>query len=212
MFAPGEDPAMRPGIEKGHSTDRSAFRKFLNWLDLGIDSNGEKYLEIRRRLVQYFDRKSCASPDELADETLNRIARRLAEEGEIRGVTPIHYCYLVARFVFLEYQRRPDRSYVSTEVLLSLPASSPGAPGPSELDAAEIREQRMKCLESCLQTLQAGQRELIVEYYRGERGAKIEHRSALAARLGVTANALSIRACRIRAMLERCVRTCCHEK
>ena len=135
---------MQPGIEKGRSSDRSAFRKFLNWLDLGIDSNGEKYLEIRHRLVQYFDRKNCASPDELADETLNRIARRLVEEGEIRGVTPVHYCYVVARFVFLEYQRRPDRSYVSTEVLLSLPAAYPGAPGPSELDAAEIREQRLR--------------------------------------------------------------------
>jgi DNA-directed RNA polymerase specialized sigma24 family protein len=203
---------MRAGIEKGRSTDRSAFRKFLSWLDLGIDSNGEKYLEIRHRLVRYFDRKNCASPDELADETLNRVARRLTQEGEITGVMPAHYCYVVARFIFLEYQRRPDRSHVSMEVLPSLPAASPGAPGSSELDTAEVQEKRMKCLDSCLQTLQTGQRELIMEYYRGERGAKIERRSALAARLGVTANALSIRACRIRTMLERCVRICCHEK
>lgn len=206
MFVPGEDPAMPAELEKGRSAGRSDFRKFLNWLDLGSDSNGEKYLEIRRRLVQYFDRKNCASPDELADETLNRAARRLSEEGEITGVTPAHYCYLLARFVFLEYQRRPDRGFVSMEVLPALPAVLPGASG---LDATEIQEKRMTCLESCLQTLQAGQRELITEYYRGERGARIEHRSSLAARLGVTTNALSIRACRIRTMLERCVKTCC---
>jgi DNA-directed RNA polymerase specialized sigma24 family protein len=212
MFAPGEDPAMRAGLEKGRSIDRGAFRKFLDWLDLGIDSNGEKYLEIRRRLVQYFDRKNCALPDELADETLNRVARRLAEEGEIRDVTPAHYCYLVARFVFLEYQRRPDRSDISTEVLPGLPAAMPGLPGSAESDAAEVREKRMDCLEQCLQTLQTGQRELIVEYYRGEGGARIEHRGVLAARLGVTTNALSIRACRIRTMLERCVKTCCGGK
>jgi DNA-directed RNA polymerase specialized sigma24 family protein len=212
MFAPGEDPAIPAELEKGRSTDRGAFRKFLNWLDLGVDSNGEKYLEIRRRLVQYFDRKNCALPDELADETLNRVTRRLAEEGEIKGVTPAHYCYLVAKFVFLEYRRRPDRSYISTEVLPGLPAEIPGAPGSSEADAAEVREKRMNCLDQCLQTLQAGQRELIMDYYRGERGARVEHRSALAKRLGVTANALSIRACRIRTTLERCVRTCCGGK
>jgi DNA-directed RNA polymerase specialized sigma24 family protein len=209
MFAPGEDPAIPAGLGKDRSTDRRAFRKFLDWLDLGIDSNGEKYLEIRRRLVQYFDRRNCALPDELADETLNRVARRLAEEGEIRDVTPAHYCYLVARFVFLEYQRRPDRADISTEVLPGLPAAIPGVPGSAEADAAEVREKRMNCLEQCLQNLQAGQRELIVEYYRGEGGARIEHRGTLAARLGVTANALSIRACRIRTMLERCVKTCC---
>jgi DNA-directed RNA polymerase specialized sigma24 family protein len=212
MFAPGEDPAMPAGMEKGRSTDRSAFRKFLDWLDLGIDSKGEKYLEIHRRLAQYFDRRNCALPDELADETLNRAARRLAEEGEITGVTPAHYCYLVARFVFLEYQRRPDRADISTEVLPGLPAAIPGVPGSAEADAAGVREKRMNCLEQCLQTLQAGQRELIMEYYRGERGARIEHRSALAARLGVTTNALSIRACRIRTTLERCVKTCCGGK
>jgi len=212
MFAPGEDPAMPAGLEKGRSIDRGAFRKFLDWLDLGIDSNGEKYLEIRGRLVQYFERKNCALPDELADETLNRVARRLEEEGEIRDVTPAHYCYLVARFVFLEYRRRPDRSDISTEVLPGLPAAMPGMPGSAEADAAEVREKRMNCLEQCLQTLQAGQRELIVEYYRGEGGARIEHRGALAARLGVTTNALSIRACRIRTMLERCVRACCGGK
>jgi hypothetical protein len=129
MFASGEDPAMPAGFEKDRLTDRSDFSKFLNWLDLGTDSNGEKYLEIRRRLVQYFDRKNCTSPDELADETLNRVARRLAEEGGISGVTPVHYCYLVARFVFLEYQRRPDRNYVSIDSLPCLPAAFPGAPG-----------------------------------------------------------------------------------
>ena len=70
----------------------------------------------------------------------------------------------------------------------------------------------MNCLDRCLQTLQTGQRELITEYYRGERAAKIEHRAALAERLGVTSNALSIRACRIRTLLERCVKTCCGGK
>ena len=63
--------------------NQSAFQHFLKWLDGGVDSGGERYLEIRRRLVFYFDRRNCASPDELADETLNRVARRLEEKGAI---------------------------------------------------------------------------------------------------------------------------------
>jgi hypothetical protein len=36
-----------------------AFRRFLEWLDEGQDSNGERYFEMRRRLVRYFDHKQC---------------------------------------------------------------------------------------------------------------------------------------------------------
>src|SRR6478736_2620558 len=108
---------MAVGIQKDWSGEHNAFRRFLNWLDQGDDSGGQRYLEIRHRLVQYFDRKNCASPDELADETLQRVARRLSEEGEIRDASPAHYCYIVARFVFLEYRRSPGRAQVSLEAV-----------------------------------------------------------------------------------------------
>ena len=38
-----------------------AFRRFLQWLDEGQDSSGERYLEMRRRLVRYFDRERCVT-------------------------------------------------------------------------------------------------------------------------------------------------------
>jgi hypothetical protein len=44
-------------------------------------SGSQRYLEMRHRLVAYFDRKNCISPADLADETLNHVARRLEEEG-----------------------------------------------------------------------------------------------------------------------------------
>ena len=183
------------------SVDRMAFRRFLGWLDEGADSGGEKYLEIRRRLVNYFDRKNCPSSDELADETLNRVARRLDEEGAITGASPAHYCYIIAKYVFLEYQRQPVHRTVDLDTAL-IRVTEPGEPG-------DPAEQRFQCLDRCLERLKPDERELIVEYYRGERRWKIEHRRGLAARLGLTANALGIRACRIRDRLERCVKTCC---
>lgn len=60
---------------------------------------------MRARLVAYFDHKNCAAPNDLADETLNRVAHRLEEEGIIESETPAKYCYIVARFVFMENVR-----------------------------------------------------------------------------------------------------------
>ena len=53
------------------------------------------------------------------------------------------------------------------------------------------------------------ERELVVDYYRDARRQRIEGRRDLAARLGITMNALGIRACRIRSALETCVGACC---
>jgi DNA-directed RNA polymerase specialized sigma24 family protein len=163
---------------------------------------------MRRRLVSYFDRKNCHAPDDLADETLNRVARRLGEEGAITGTSPARYCYIVARFVFLEYRRSPGPREVSLGDLREVPGATP-LPASFEADEVDGREKRHRCLERCLEKLKEGDRTLIVEYYRGEQREKIEHRRNLAVRLGLTINALSIRTCRIRNKLEECVRNCC---
>jgi len=72
-----------------------------------------------------------------------------------------------------------------------------------------IREQRLECLDSCLQALRQDQRELAIDYYRDAGQQKIERRREIAARMGISMNALGIRACRIRNTLEACVETCC---
>jgi hypothetical protein len=75
-------------LQNNWSFSGAAFRRFLNWIDEGADSGGEKYLEIRHRLVLYFARKNCTHPNDLADETLTRVARRLEEEGGITDPPP----------------------------------------------------------------------------------------------------------------------------
>jgi RNA polymerase sigma factor (sigma-70 family) len=203
------DPATKtPEFKKDWLLTESAFRQFLNWLDEGVDSEGEKYLEMRRRLVAYFDRKNCFSADELADETLNRVARRLEEEGSIE-TSPAHYCYIVAKFIFLEYLRRTKRPQVGIDELSSLSDTyiSPTAISERKHEA-ESEEKRLTCLERCLKDLDPNQREMIVQYYHGDQRAKIENRRALAEASGVTLNALGIRVCRIRDKLESCVTSC----
>ncbi len=203
------DPAAKkPELKKDWLLTESAFRHFLNWLDEGVDSAGEKYLEMRRRLVAYFDRKNCFSADELADETLNRVARRLEEEGSIE-TSPAHYCYIVAKFIFLEYLRRAERAQGSIDELSPSSGAYISSPAISERQSeAEGEEKRLTCLEHCLKDLEPNQREMIVQYYHGDQRAKIENRRALAEASGITMNALVIRVCRIRDKLESCVTRC----
>ena len=207
-----EDNSIQKGArKKDWVLTQHAFRQFLSWLGEG-DSSGEKYLEMRRRLVSYFDRKNCLSPGELADETLNRIARRLEEEGAITDTMPARYCYIVAKFVFLEYLRRSERSQVSLDELSGsehLGLSLATALEPDRVK--ENREKLLECLERCLQNLEVDHRDLIIQYYHGDQRTKIENRRKLAARLGLTMNALTIRACRIRDKLEACVSKCSAE-
>ena len=194
------------------SFTKFAFSRLLGWLDDGEDSRGESYLEMHRRLVTYFDRRGRPSPNELADETLNRIGKTLERDGVIETTPPARYCYVIARFVLLEDIRR-ERRHVPLEFEPRASASgmlAEARPEPGEVFAA--REQRLDCLECCLQKLTPEQRDLIVEYYRDGRGQRIEQRRDMAKRLGITMNALGIRACRIRSTLEACVAACRKER
>src|SRR5262249_6044986 len=166
---------------------------------------------MRRRLVSYFDRKNCLASDELADETLSRVAHKLEEKGGITGMSPAHYCYVVAKFVFLENLRQAKRGQYRLNELAQSHLHPANSANSNTQEALQSRERLHACLESCLAKLSSADRELIVEYYRGEQRAKIERRAQLAARLGLSMNALTIRACRIRNKLEECMKACCNE-
>jgi DNA-directed RNA polymerase specialized sigma24 family protein len=147
-----------------------ASTRLLEWLDDGVDSRGERYVEMRQRLVSYFDRWNRPSPDDLADETLDCIGRDLEKEAVVCDVPPACYCYVVAKSVLLEDIRR--------------------------------EEVRLEYLDRCLQELKPEQRECVVEYYRDTGRQQIERRRDMASRLGITIDALGIRASRIRRALE----------
>jgi len=174
-------------LSRDPSTSPGAFRQFLHWLDDGTDSRGEKYLEMRRRLVAYFDRKNCVA-------------------GAITGTAPAQYCYITAKFVFLEYLREGARSQTSLSEMS--PGEADAVLGAASVAYVEVqsKERLSACLEDCLARLAPADRDLILDYYQGEQRSKIEGRRVLATRLHLSVNALSIKACRIRNKLEMCVR------
>jgi DNA-directed RNA polymerase specialized sigma24 family protein len=164
-----------------------------------LDEAGRKYERIRRSLLIFFRSRGGRDPESLADMTFDRVAGKLAEGAVITSDDPAHYILGVARFVLLESQKRPSAVPIEGSV-------EPRSPVPSVDEVSRERDDR--CLQMCLQQVVPNQRELIVEYYVGREREKIDHREAIAARLGISVNALRIRMCRLRDQLRECVSKC----
>lgn len=192
----------RRTLKRDWRLSQSAFDGLLAWLHHGESSPGDAYLEIRRRLADYFDRKNCPSPEDLADEVLNRVARRLEESGGIVTTAPARYCYTVAKFVYLEAHKERKRNPVSSDSRIFESLQSP------QPDEMQLQQGRFVCLEKCAALLCGRDHELIFEYYQCNQNSRTANRHLLAQRLQLTANALTIRACRIRSKLETCMRQC----
>jgi DNA-directed RNA polymerase specialized sigma24 family protein len=205
-------------LERSPSSDRLedepglthlGFNRLLEWLDEGVDSHGHNYLEMRRRLTSYFDRRGRLFADDLADETLNRIGKTLERDGAIAITPQARYCYVVARFVLLEDIRRERLDLRNQGSRHTDPESwAQRSTAPIQDEDLEAREARLESLDHGLQALAPERRALIVDYYRDSGPQKIAGRRELARRLGITMNALGIRVSRIRAALEARMTEC----
>jgi len=185
--------------KKKWTLTQDAFEDLLNWLNPERERAGEKYENIRRRLIKIYSCRGCVVAEDLADETINRVAKKVSQLKDTYQDDPALYFYGVARKVYLEYTRKQSFSVP--------PPATLAAPAPDEV------EPEYECLEQCIEQLDARNRDLVIDYYQEEKGDKIEHRKELAQRLGIALNALRIRAYRIRAGLQECVLNCLkHER
>lgn len=173
------------------------FGMLLSWLDPDRESAAQKYGRIRERLVRIFVCRGCYEADELADETINRVTIKMPVIKDGYVGEPASYFFGVADKVHLEWLRKQKKA---RPVELN---DSVGSADPEPESDAEY-----ECLEKCLKTLPGSLHELIVEYYLGEKRAKIEHHKTLAEKWGLSVNALQTKTCRIRAGLKKCVVDC----
>ena len=182
------DRQISPG-RKRWELDREGWETLLTALAPDRDLAGHKYEELRRRLTDLFAWERCSLPDQLADEALNRLARKLTE-----GVAIPHldrYAFGIARFLIQEDLRaRRGRQTALREFPNRM---QPGRPA-----------RTVAALEECMAALADANRGLIERYYNEDRGV-------LALELGISVNALRNRAMRIREELFQCVSRKCDD-
>jgi len=181
----------------GNGLTQALFDGLLARLDSDRERAGYKYEEIRNKLIRLFECRGSYNPADLADETINRVARKIDEGHEIWIDDPAIFFYGVARNVLKESFRIAGRQ-VPIECLERFQDNSD-----------EVRSHE-KELEACLAQLDvllskmpSQSRELITRYYQGRGTAKIQSRMVQAQSLGIPVTALRTRVHRIREKLRK---------
>jgi DNA-directed RNA polymerase specialized sigma24 family protein len=144
-------------------------------------------------LIRIFVSKGFSDAEDLADETINRVMKRLPG---IRGTyvgEPAKYFHGVSRFILLEVGRRKE---VATEEIPGF-SVEPG-----------VHTDEYDCLVKCLKFLAPEKRDLIIDYYTYDGREKIEQHQRMATERGITEGALRGRAHHVRGNLEKCIDQC----
>ena len=171
--------------------EQQDFDRLLNWLDADRERAGLLYEKIRWRLVTILAARGCPLAEELADETIDRVARRVSDIQQIYVGEKAIYFLGVMNNVHHEYLRRP----VAPRLV-------------DTTDRVETKEEIHACLDSCLETLAPYSRQLIERYYAADKKAKIDLRKVIARELGIKPATLRLRALRIREKLQTCIERC----
>ena len=185
----------------GWSLTREGLDRLLGFLHPDREKAGEEYERIHHRLTCLFEWRRCRCPEDLADETINRVARRLDQGEVIDTRDPIEYFRGVAYRVFKEVLRaeRTAKEVLQTAGKTAPEPTDPGSPDP---------DLSLACLDLCLEKLTDAQRQLILAYYEGDGGTRIRNRRRLMDAQGLSVAGLRMKAHRIRLRLERCVAEC----
>ncbi len=179
------------------SRSRENFDTLLRWI-AADDKEGAtaRFLQIRKALVKMFECRSCVDAEDLADETVDRVLKKLHDITPTYSGDPALYFYGVAKNVFLEYTRKPRTAELHD-----------GIPVPDAKDDAY--EADHQCLDKCLGKLDARERSLIIRYYSyANPSVKSFERKKLADEHGYSITNLRIRAFRIRVKLQNCLEEC----
>ena len=186
-----------------------ALHKFLALLDADRERAGERYEQIRHKLIVFFECNGSTVADELADDVIDRAARRRDEGVVIEDLN--RYLFGVARRVLSERRKHAGARLSSIDDVnphtTSIKRLDERLNGASKDDYIQ-REHLLTCMERCLQSLSPETRALVTEFYQGAKRARIDARLELARRLGMTRAALGIRIHRIRKSLNACLDDC----
>lgn len=186
-----------------NSISRENFDKLLEWLSADRDGAAAQFEQIRTGLIRFFRLKGCSDPEMLADETMDRVTKRIDSLNLSTAKTPGPVFYGFATKVFLEYMR--------TEKLRTVQigddfghVSSQTADGPENVG--------LDCLRKCLASIPDADGRLIVTYYTREKQENLELRRQLAQTNDLAMGALQTKVYRLKKTLRPCIEKCIKSK
>jgi hypothetical protein len=172
---------------------------FLSWLHSDPEEAGRAYERLHRKLQFFFEgrREAARHAAELADASIDRAVKKLQENPTLRERDPISYVLAVARFILLEYRKKPWPERLETD-----PPAHPNAGTPED-------DERFRCLVRCLARLSEDDHRTVLGYYAHDKGVKIASRRHSADDLGKSLNAFRVQVYRIRRqILTPCINRC----
>jgi DNA-directed RNA polymerase specialized sigma24 family protein len=186
------------------------FNFFLNWLSPEPQEAGRKFEALRRRLITFFDVRCCSDAEGLADQTIDRVMRKLpslsadllssfASETTSLKNPQAAYCYRFAHYVHLEYLKKLASEGGELDENHYAAVSA---------DETKRKELRADCLDRCLKTLPPQKRRLLMLYFEKEKQAKVEHHQWLAGHFGYSINALRLQIHRLTHKMHDCISAC----
>jgi DNA-directed RNA polymerase specialized sigma24 family protein len=176
---------------------QTSFDLLLAHLHPDRDRAAQEYELTRKTLIKYFEWQGCANAEACADETIDRVAKRISQGEQIHDLTK--YFKGVARLIAYEVLKERERqANLIRQLSLTPPAET--------ATESEGEQTKYSCMEECLRNLSRENFELITRYSQPEN--KTENKKNLAKTMSVQLNALRIRAHRIRAELKKCYVAC----
>jgi DNA-directed RNA polymerase specialized sigma24 family protein len=166
-------------------TPQNEVPTFWSYLPPEPDRAVGEFNRIRERLVFYFTHHGFSDPENLAGEVILRVHKR-CREGVPMESGIMNYCYGVARFVKIEKWK--------------LPVEHQPAADTEHMDSAPPNVERRILLEQLLRHLTSPERDVIIRFY-------LDDNQDMEDTLGVTRNALRIKAHRIMEKLRKLART-----
>lgn len=187
---------------------REDYHRLLACFDSDPARAAQKYNRLREKLIFFFDRRGCHDADLQTDEAFSRAARWEGNEP-IKDV--INFMYGVAANQLLEIQRKRSRDPAQLGEIAEVMDAS--ARNGVQLDCEEnaLLEIQLQCLDSCLEVVARKEKDFLLDYYREQKGLKVELRKQLARRHGVGSGTLRTRLHRLRAKVGDCCKACVAE-
>ena len=175
------------------STPEDPFDALLDWLDTDRDKAARQYETIRAGLIRIFVAKGFSNAEDMADEAIERVSKRLPEIRDSYVGEPARYFRGFARNLIKEGYRPKE---IATDEIPELitPVINP--------------TDEYECLLRCLQFLTPAKRELILDYHVYAGHDKIEQHEIMAQELEISKGTLRLRTHHIRVKLEECVLKC----